>query len=137
VREPDRPRPTPSSLSRPFWDAARRGVLVHPRCASCARRFFTPQICCPQCLSEDWRWTESTGHGVVYSFAVCHRAPEPGFSVPYVLAIVDLEEGWSMLSNIVGCAPEEVAIGMAVDVAWERLDDEFVIPVFAPSGSRP
>jgi len=107
---------------------------VRPLCSQCGTSFFTPQVCCPRCLSEDWTWAESSGRGTVYSYTVCHRAPEPGFDPPYVLAIVDLEEGWSMLSNVVGCDPGDVRTGMAVAVAWERLDDEIVLPVFAPAG---
>lgn len=125
-------RPTPSALTRPFWEAAARGVLVRQRCVACTTSFYTPQICCPRCLSEEWTWAESTGRGTVYSYTVCHRAPEPGFEPPYVLAIVDLDDGWSMLSNIVRCAASAVRLAMRVRVAWERLDDEIVLPVFEP-----
>jgi uncharacterized OB-fold protein len=127
-----RPLPSPSELTQPFWDAAARGVLVRPVCDRCGASFFTPQVCCPSCLSEQWSWVQSAGRGAVYSATVCHRAPEPGFDVPYVLAIVDLDEGWDMLSNVVGCAPAEVAIGMRVRVAWESLGDGIVLPVFEP-----
>lgn len=132
-----RPLPVPSELTRPFWESAARGRLVRPLCPSCGSSFFPPQICCPRCLSEDWTWAESSGRGSIYSYTVCHRAPEPGFELPYVLAIVDLEEEWSMLSNIVGCSPETVRIGMTVTVTWQRLDGEVVLPVFEPDdGAR-
>jgi uncharacterized OB-fold protein len=131
-----RPRPRPSELTRPFWDAAARHVLVRQRCSDCGASFFTPQVACPRCLSENWAWVESSGRGSVYSFTICHRAPGPGFDVPYALAIVDLEEGWSMLSNIVCCGPHDVRTGLEVVVTWLDVDDELVLPVFRPAGTR-
>lgn len=130
-------RPVPSELTHPFWKAARSGQLVRQLCATCATSFFTPQICCPRCLSEKWSWAESSGLGRVYSFTICHRAPEPGFDPPYVLAIVDLDEGWGMLSNVVGCDPHEVFTGMRVQVGWHPLDTEIVLPVFQPAELAP
>jgi uncharacterized OB-fold protein len=96
---------------------------------------FTPQIACPRCLSEDLVWTESSGHGTVYSYTVCHRPPSPEYEVPYMLAIIDLEEGWSMLSNLVGCAPKEVRVGLPVRVAWLELSDAQLLPVFERSAA--
>jgi uncharacterized OB-fold protein len=127
-----RPRPDPSELTEPFWESARRHVLVRQRCRPCGQSFFTPQIACPGCLSEDVEWTPSSGRGVVYSYTVCSRAPTPGFAVPYVLAIVDLEDGWSMLANVEGCDPGEVRMELPVRVAWRDLDDEICLPVFVP-----
>ena len=106
-------------------------MLVRPHCPHCDRSFFPPEVCCPGCLAEDWSWAESSGLGSVYSYTVCHRAPEPGFDPPYVLAIVDLAEGWSMLSNVVGCEPGAVRVGLPVAVAWQPLDAQIVLPVFA------
>ena len=127
--------PAPSELTRPFWESAARRVLVRQVCSACGRNFFIPQIACPNCLSESWEWTESSGVGRVYSYTVCHRAPEPGFDVPYVLAIVDLDEGWNMLSNIVNCPPADVQIGMGVRATWLDVGGSSPLPVFAPSGS--
>jgi uncharacterized OB-fold protein len=126
--------PAPTDLTREFWEAARRQTLVRPVCAECGCSFFTPQVACPNCLSERWAWTASSGRGRVYSFTVCHRAPTPGFDVPYVLAIVDLEEGWSMLSNVEGCEPRDVHIGLEVAVAWKPVAD-VVLPVFGPAAA--
>jgi uncharacterized OB-fold protein len=107
------------ALTAEFWAAAARGVLVRPVCADCGRSFFSPQIACPACLSESWSWQPSSGRGVVYSATVVHRAPGPEFEVPYRLAVIDLAEGWSMLANLVGGAPEEVPpVGAAVEVTW-------------------
>ncbi|MFO1188920.1 MAG: Zn-ribbon domain-containing OB-fold protein [Alphaproteobacteria bacterium] len=127
------PEPIPSDLTRPFWDAAARHVLVRPRCSSCGASFFTPQIACPNCLSEQWTWEPSTGQGVVYSASVVSKPPDPGIQVPYVLAIVTLSEGWRMLTNIVNCRPEDVRIGMAVRVNWQRKLGSVVVPTFEPA----
>lgn len=126
-----RPRPDPSPLTEPFWAAARERRLVRPYCPACDHSFFTPQIACPRCLSTDWEYRESSGRGVVYSATVVHRAPYPGFTSPYHVAIVDLEEGWQMLTNIVDVAgADSVAIGAPVTVDWLPLDERIVLPVF-------
>jgi uncharacterized OB-fold protein len=72
------------------------------------------------------------GLGRVYSYTTCHRAPAPGFETPYVLAIVDLDEGWSILANLVECRPDELEVGLAVAVTWLDLGEGFLLPVFRP-----
>lgn len=126
-----RPLPEPSGLTAGFWEAARRRTLVRPVCGRCERSFFSPQIACPRCLSEDWSYEPSSGRGVVYSATVVHRAPYPGFETPYELAMIDLEEGWTMLSDIVGTDGTPTLIGTPVAVDW--LDaGGIVLPVFRP-----
>lgn len=125
-----RPLPEPSELTEPFWAAARERRLVRPRCNACGTSFFTPQIACPNCLSQDWAYAQSSGRGTVYSATVVHRAPYPGFEAPYHVAIVDLEEGWQLLTNLVGAGAEPVPIGTPVQVDWLPLNDEIVLPVF-------
>lgn len=141
-----RPRPDPSPLTEPFWAAARERRLVRPYCAACDRSFFTPQLACPRCLSTEWEYRESSGRGTVYSATVVHRAPYPGFTSPYHVAIVDLEEGWQMLTNIVGvgevpggdgAAGAPVPIGAAVAVDWLPLDERIVLPVFRVTTTDP
>jgi uncharacterized OB-fold protein len=129
-------QPTPSTLTAPFWDAVARQTLVRQVCSECGTSFFTPQIACPRCLSEQWSWVESTGFGFVYSYTICHRSPQPDVEVPYVLAIIDLDEGWSMLSNVVGCEPTTVQIGMRVRVTWRELRGSSLLPVFEPMFSE-
>lgn len=125
-----RPRPTPSELTREFWEATRRHELVRPVCSACGRSFFTPQIACPQCLSEGWSYQPSSGRGVVYSATVVHRAPFPGVEPPYQVAIVDLEEGWQMLTNIVGAEVAPTPIGTPVEVTFVPIDDDITLPMF-------
>jgi uncharacterized protein len=130
--------PNVSEMTRPFWEAARDRRLVRPVCLACGHSFFSPQIACPRCLTEDWDYVESSGIGQVYSFSVVHRAPRDGFDPPYVVADIDMQEGWHLMSNIIGCDPDDVAVGMAVRVAWLDLEDGTVLPQFSPEeGGRP
>jgi uncharacterized protein len=107
-------------LTAAFWAAAARRELVRPVCQSCGHSFFTPQIACPRCLSEQWVYEVSSGHGTVYSSTMVHQPPGPGFEVPFGLGIVDLDEGWSMLATLVG--DRIPAIGTPVAVTWVERD---------------
>jgi uncharacterized OB-fold protein len=128
----ERPRPEPSALTEDFWAAARRHELVRPVCRDCGASFFTPQIACPACLSEDWVYKQSSGRGTVYSATVVHRAPFPGLQTPYQVAIVDLEEGWSMLTNVIEADVMPTPIGTPVEVAFLDVDRELTLPAFRP-----
>ena len=119
-----------SSLTAGFWDAAREGTLVRPVCSACGASFFSPQIACPRCLSPHWTYEPSSGRGTIYSATVVHRAPYPGVAAPYRLAIIDLEEGWSMLATVDGDPLQPLAIGTPVRVGWRRDADDRVVPVF-------
>jgi uncharacterized protein len=104
------------TLTEGFWEAVARHELVRPVCHACGRSFFTPQVACPTCLSEDWAYEPSSGRGRVYSATTVHKAPSPEFTVPFGLGIVDLEEGWSMLAVLVGeTLPQQEA---AVELTW-------------------
>jgi hypothetical protein len=126
---------TDTELTDGFWAATARRELVRPVCADCARSFFTPQIACPHCLSENWSYQPSSGRGRVYSATVVHKAPSPEFEVPYRVGIVDLDEGWSLLTTFVGGPGERLpALRAPVEVAWiERAGR--VLPAFTEVGS--
>jgi len=128
----DRPRPQITALTEGFWSAAREHRLVRPVCRVCATNFFTPQICCPACLSEDWSYETSSGRGAIYSSTVVHRAPVPGFEPPYHVAIVDLQENWSMLCNVIAPTAAPVPIGTPVEVTWVDVDASLSLPAFRP-----
>lgn len=121
-----------TTLTRPFWDAAARRQLVRPWCPTCGRSHFTPQLACPHCLSEGWTWEPSVGRGAIYSHTVVHRAPQAGFEVPYVVADVDVDEGWHLMTNVVGCPPTSVHAGQRVRVAWVETTGGTVLPMFEP-----
>ncbi|MEU6745460.1 Zn-ribbon domain-containing OB-fold protein [Spirillospora sp. NPDC046719] len=131
-----RPIPVPTELSQPFWEGARRGELVIPRCGDCGTRFFVPEPVCPNCMSAAWSYEPSSGRGVVYAVTVVHRAPGPGFDVPFALAVIDLDDGGTLLSHVVDIEPDEVAIGLSVEVAFRPLDESITLPYFVPASSR-
>ena len=125
-----RPLPTPSELTAPFWEAARERRLVRPVCDDCSRSFFTPQLICPHCLGEKWSYRTSTGAGIVYSSTVVHRSPSPALPAPYELAIVDMDEGWQLLTNIVTTGEGPTPIGARVEVTWVDVDEHWTFPAF-------
>jgi len=128
-----KPVPRPSPESRAFWEGAKAGKLMLPRCNSCGRFWFPPSQRCRHCLSADFDWRESGGKGRIYSFVVYHRVYHPAFEaeVPYVVAIVELDEGPRLLSNIVGAPPEEVRCDQRVKVVYEDAGAGVAIPKFA------
>jgi hypothetical protein len=128
--------PPSTELSQPYWDAARHNKLVVQQCGDCAHRLFPPGANCPKCGSKELAWTQVSGKGVVYTYTIAHRAPHPVLAeqCPLAIAVVELDEGPRMMSNVVGCDPNTIKIGMAVQVAFEPIDDsDVVLPVFRPA----
>ncbi len=126
-----RPMPRPSWLSAPFWEAAAAGELKVQRCGACGRCFFRPEAACPSCQSEQWAWELMSGRAAVYSYSVVERAAIPGMAVPYAIADVLLDEGVHMMTNIIGCSPGDIAIGLRVQVQFVRIAD-LSLPFFRP-----
>jgi uncharacterized OB-fold protein len=136
--EPARPEPPISEEAHPFWDATRSRQLVVQWCRACDRAVFYPRAVCPGCLSNDLEWRPSVGTGRVHAVTVEHRPQDPRMAdrAPYAIALVDVDDGWRMLTNIVGCEPSDVEVGMEVAVTWEPLSDGRHLPLFAPSGAH-
>jgi hypothetical protein len=128
--------PIPDADSRPFWAAASERRLRIQCCTACGRYIYYPRVLCPHCHAADPVWTDVSGRGRIYSFTVARRPAAPEFQdrVPYVVALVDLEEGARMLTNIVGCAPEDVRIGRKVEVDYLELASDVTVPVFRLAG---
>lgn len=126
----DIPLPQPTELSRPFWAAANEGRLTLQRCDACGHYRWTPQILCTNCLAEPFTWVEVSGRGKLYSYTIVHRAPLAGFEVPYVLAVVELEEGPLMLTRLVDGPSDRLAIDAPVEVAFTRASDEINLYTF-------
>lgn len=130
---PPIPLPTPTPLSEPYWDACRRGELVVQRCRACDEYVFIPQPVCTKCFSADLEWLPSSGRGTVYSYTVVWRPQLPAFDVPYVIAIVEMDEGWYTFTNIVDCPPDDVRVGMPVRVHFQPMSDDITLPMFKPA----
>jgi len=124
------PLPRPTELSRPFWQAANDGRLVLQRCDACGHYRWTPQILCTNCLAEPFTWTEVSGRGKLYSYTLVYRAPLAGFEVPYVLAVVELDEGPLMLTRIVDSAHEDLAVDAPVEIAFTRASEDINLYTF-------
>jgi len=127
-----RPRPAISDDTRFFWEGASGKELLVQRCTSCATLRHPPRPMCANCRSLEWEPAPMSGRGSVYSFVVHHHPPVPGFDLPFVVALVELEEGVRMVSNLTGVTPEEVSIGMPVEAEFVPVDDELTLPLFAP-----
>jgi uncharacterized OB-fold protein len=127
------PLPRPTELSEPHWEGCREGTLRVQQCQACQTCVFIPQPCCTQCQSTDLAWIDCSGKGKVYSYTVVHRAPRPQFETPYVVAIIELEEGWYMLSNVLDCAVDDVEVDMPVRVEFRKMTEDITLPYFVPS----
>ena len=111
-----------------YWEAAKERKLLVKACRSCLRMHYYPRPHCPYCLSDDTDWTEVSGTGTIYTYSVMRRADKP-----YVIAYVTLDEGVTMLTNIVECDPDSIDIGHAVEVVFRETERGFCLPVFRPT----
>ena len=133
--EPVRPRrklPRPTPESQPFWDGCARHELVIQRCDSCRRFWFPPSNRCQHCWSTEFTWRPVTGRARLYSFTVFHRAyaAELADQLPYVVGVVELEEGPRLITNVVGCEPADVRVDMPVEVVFDDISDEITLHAF-------
>jgi uncharacterized OB-fold protein len=135
VGDAQRPAPLLTEDNRFFWEAAREGRLVAQRCSSCGRLLHPPRPMCPDCLSIEIEVVELSGLGSVYSYTVVHHPQNPRFEYPLVAALVDLDEGIRLVSNLVGEAARAPAIGLQVHVAFAPTDRDYKVPVFELRGS--
>jgi len=131
-----KPLPHPTALSQPFWDGTRQRELRLQRCTACATYRFPPLVLCRNCLSEDHEWVPTTGIGTLYSYVIQHRPATPAFieDLPYVVAIVELDEGPLMLTNIVDCPFDDLNVGMRVAVTYVDASSDITLYPFTPAG---
>lgn len=129
-----KPLPKVSSVSRAFWEGTKRGELLIQQCEHCKRTIFYPRLFCPTCLSQELVWTRSSGRARIETFSIIYHPPIKSFEneIPYIFAIVRLEEGAQMASNIIDCSPEVVHVGMEVEVTFVPVTEEFTLPKFKP-----
>jgi uncharacterized OB-fold protein len=132
-RTPIKP-PIIDDSTREFWNAARRGVLRIKRCNECHAFHYYPRPFCPKCWSANVEWVDADGTGTLYTYSIVYTNDLPSFRdrVPYVVAIVELDEGPRMETNLVDCPLDQIAVGMRVQVAFED-EGEIVLPRFRPA----
>ena len=130
----NKPLPKINADTKEFWEGCKEHVIRVQKCADCGLVRWPPSFICPQCHSRKTDWIASTGKGSVYTFVVNHIAYHPAFQedLPYVVAVVELDEGPHLITNIVGCAPSEVRCDMPVEVVWDDITNEFSLPKFRP-----
>jgi uncharacterized OB-fold protein len=122
----------PDEHSAPFFEGTVRGELRLQHCAECGRWMWPVRFRCIDCLSDRISWEPASGRGTVYTFTIIHQLFHPGFasSVPYNVAMIDLDEGVRMIATVVGVANEDLRIGQRVEVVFERVSAEFALPTF-------
>jgi uncharacterized OB-fold protein len=140
VADYEKPLPQPTLDTEPYWDAARRHELVVQRCAQCGYLRFPPRPVCPRCQSMQSDWTPLSGRGTLYTFSVVAHPVGKGFrnDVPYVNALVEPveQQGCRIPTNLVETDPEQVKIGMAVEVVFADVTPEVTLPKFRPAAKK-
>jgi uncharacterized OB-fold protein len=131
-----KPLPPVDPVTKPFWDSVKAHAMQLPRCDDCGTWIFYPRALCPQCFSASLVWRPVSGRGVIHAFTIPHRNPLPAFQpdLPYVVALIELEEGARMMTNLVGVAPDpaRIQVGMPVQVVYDDVTPEVTLPKFQP-----
>jgi hypothetical protein len=128
-----KPIPRPSDESKPYWEGLRAHRLLMPQCTVCRHRWFPPSRLCPACHADAVDWVEVSGRGKIFSYVVFHRVYHPGFKdeVPYAVALIELEEGPRLLSNVVGLPLDEIVCEMPVRIVYDDITETVTLPKFA------
>jgi uncharacterized OB-fold protein len=126
------PRPEPTPLTAPFWEGCALGELRFQRCGACAAPTFVPDLVCRACGGRDLRWERSSGRGRIDTWSVVWRPQVPEFVVPYAPAVVALEEGFSLLTDIVDCDDADLRFHQPVEVVFHEVGDGVWLPYFRP-----
>lgn len=132
IKEDNRPLPLLREETKAFWEGAKNHKLLIQHCNSCGQLIYFPRILCHNCLSTDVGWIETKGRGTLYSYTIIRQSSDPAFQpyVPYVYAIIELDEGVRMITNIVCDDLSSLAIGKDVQVTFDDVNDEITIPRF-------
>ncbi|MCL8209260.1 MAG: OB-fold domain-containing protein [Actinomycetia bacterium] len=128
-----RPLPPMDAVSRPFWEGLRARTIRLPHCEACGHRWFPPAATCPRCLSDRIAWRPASGRGTVWSFTVFHKAYLPGFEIPYNVAVVELDEGVRLFTNLVEVPLDAIRVGMPVEAVFEDVTDGVTLLKFRPA----
>lgn len=116
--------------STPFWDAVARHELHLQRCTGCGTWRMPPGPMCPSCRSTEHEWVPASGRGTIHSWVTYNESPHPAFEAPYSVVLVELDEGVRIVSNPAGIEPDELQVGMAVEVTFEQVDDDLTVYKF-------
>jgi uncharacterized OB-fold protein len=129
-----KPLPVPSKWSKAFWDNAKQHKLTFKKCSKCGTIDQPPYLYCTNCGAEEHTWIPSSGKGTLYAFSTTYIGAPPAFTAdqPFTIVVVDLAEGTRMMSTIVEAKPEDLKIGMAVEVVWDDVTPEVSLPRFRP-----
>ena len=131
----NKPLPEIRPETKPYWDACKKHELLIPKSKETGELFFYPRAMSPgDDMSEDIEWVKSKGKGKVWTFSIHHMGPSKAYKgdPPHVVALVEMDEGVKMMSNIVDCDPHDVRIGMEVEVVFDDVTDEITLPKFKP-----
>ena len=130
-----KPLPVRTEENAPYWDSVKRHAIEMQRCGDCGRFRYPVAPFCPRCLSPEYEWQPLSGKAVVYSFIIVHQRYDPSFaeSIPYNVAVVALDEGPRLVTNIINVKNDDVRVGMPVTVTYEDITDEFTLPKFQPA----
>jgi len=136
--ELNRPLPSPiTPEAQPYWDGLKENKLMLPKCDDCGKPFFYPRVLCPNCHSRNISWMQASGRGKLYSFQIAHRSLNRAFKVelPCVMAMIELEEGPRMMSNLINIEPDPsvVKCDMPVEVVFEKQNDDITLALFQPA----
>lgn len=133
---PQKPLPKATPETEPFWQGCKEGKLVLPRCRDCNRFHYYPRAVCPHCWSRNLTWEELSGRGKLYSYVISHR-PAPGFQeeTPYAIAVVELEEGPRIMTNLTGVdqTPDALVLDMPMEITFEEVTEEVTMFKFRPA----
>ena len=127
--------PTIEDETRPFWEGTKAGKLLLRSCQACGAVHYSPRPFCPTCWSDDVEWVEASGRATLYTHSTVYMNDLPPFGerVPYVAAVVELAEGPRMMTEVIDCPVEDLAVDMALEVTFRELTDEVTIAVFRPA----
>ena len=131
------PVPIPQQESDFYWQKCKEHELWLRNCQSCSKAYFYPRDICPNCYGRDTSWVKASGKGSLYTFGIVHQIPRPNYKgpVPFVVAIVQLDEGPLFPTNLININPdpETIKIGMPVEVVWDPITEDITLPKFQPS----
>jgi len=136
-QQPGIPLPGPTPVSAPFWDGCAAHELRYQRCRDCEHAQFDPALTCRACGGDRLVWQVSNGRGEVYSHTVVWRPQAPEFSCPYAVVIVAFDEGFTLLTNLIGCTVQQVGIGLRVRVAFHDVGGGITLPYVTPDSGEP